>query len=86
MRLIPGLSIAPSIIASIDANHDGIFSATQKHDYARQLLADLAITVDGKSLRPTLLSWTFPHRFLSAGADGPGQPAYAEVASISSPL
>jgi hypothetical protein len=30
MRLIPGVMVAPSVIAMIDANHDGVFSESEK--------------------------------------------------------
>ena len=30
MRLVPGVMVAPSVIAMIDANHDGVFSENEK--------------------------------------------------------
>jgi hypothetical protein len=30
MRLIPGISVAPSVIANIDINHDGILSVAEQ--------------------------------------------------------
>ncbi len=60
MRLIPGVSIAPAVIAAIDTNNDGVFSQAEKEAYARRVLGDLSITMDGKSIQPQLASWTFP--------------------------
>jgi hypothetical protein len=60
MRLIPGVMVAPSVIAAIDSNHDGVFSASEKQAYAQRVLGDLSITIDGKKVLPQSLSWSFP--------------------------
>jgi hypothetical protein len=60
MRLIPGVAVSSRVIASIDTNADGVFSEAEQLAYAQLMLRDLSITVDGKSVRPTLLSQTFP--------------------------
>ena len=60
MRLIPGVLTAPSVIAAIDINHDGVFSASEKQAYAHIVLSALSITIDGNGVRPDLESWTFP--------------------------
>src|SRR5579875_3965857 len=60
MRLIPGILVAPSVIAGIDSNGDGAFSEIEMQTYARRVLGDLSITVDGKNARPALLSFSFP--------------------------
>ncbi len=60
MRLIPGMLVAPSVIAAIDRNHDGVFSGSEKRAYADRVLGDLSITIDGQSVFPQLLSWHFP--------------------------
>src|SRR5580698_3692791 len=60
MRLIPGVMVAPSVIAAIDSNHDGVFSASEKQAYAQRVLGDLSITIDGKRVLPQSLSWSFP--------------------------
>ncbi len=60
MRLIPGVMVAPSVIAAIDSNHDGMFSENEKQAYVQRVLGDLSVTIDGKSVRPTLRSWSFP--------------------------
>ena len=60
MRLIPGMLLAPSVIAAIDSNHDGAFSQGEMQAYAQRVLGDLSITIDGRRALPQLLSWSFP--------------------------
>ena len=60
MRLIPGVMVAPSVIAAIDSNDDGVFSESEKQAYARRVVGDLSITINGKSIPPQLFSWNFP--------------------------
>jgi hypothetical protein len=60
MRLIPGIVVAPSVIAAIDSNHDGIFSEGEQRTYADRVLADLSISINGQAAKPQLDSWTFP--------------------------
>ena len=60
MRLIPGVSVAPSVIANIDINHDGILSEAEQQGYAQRVLNDLILTCDGQTITPKLISATFP--------------------------
>ena len=60
MRLIPGILVSPSVIAAIDSDGDGALSESEERAYAKRVLGDLSITLDGKSVQPTLLSWSFP--------------------------
>ncbi len=71
MRLIPGILVAPSVIAAIDANGDGAFSDNEERAYAQRVLADLSITVNGTSVQPVLTSWSFPD--LAQMRDGLGE-------------
>ena len=50
MRLIPGILVAPSVIAGIDSNGDGAFSESEERAYAQRVLGDLSITIDGESV------------------------------------
>jgi hypothetical protein len=60
MRLIPGILVAPSVIASIDSDSNGVFSESEERAYAQRVLGDLSITIDGKNVQPKLISWSFP--------------------------
>jgi hypothetical protein len=60
MRLIPGILVSPSVVASIDSNGDSVFSESEERAYAQRVLGDLSITIDGKSVQPKLVSWSFP--------------------------
>ncbi|SDE82726.1 HupE/UreJ family protein [Terriglobus roseus] len=60
MRLIPGVLVAPAVIAAIDSDHDGAFSEAEKRAYAERVVRDLSITVNGKAAHPELDAWTLP--------------------------
>jgi hypothetical protein len=60
MRLIPGVAVFSLVIASIDSNGDGVISEAEQGTYAERVLRDLSLTVDGKRLRPKLVSVEFP--------------------------
>lgn len=60
MRLIPGVLVAPAVIAGIDRNSDGVFSDEEKRAYSQHVLDDLVIKEDGKDVSPKLVSWSFP--------------------------
>lgn len=60
MTLTPGVAVLPRLIASIDTNADGKVSDTERDAYARQVLRDLSIAIDGHNLTPRLISVQFP--------------------------
>jgi hypothetical protein len=60
MRLIPGLAVSSAVIATIDSNADGVISEAEKWAYAKRVLSDLSLSVDGVTLRPRLVSVDFP--------------------------
>jgi hypothetical protein len=60
MRLVPGVAIASALLAGVDRNRDGILSESEQRAYAEFVLGDLLLTVDGKSLKPVLVSVDFP--------------------------
>jgi hypothetical protein len=60
MRLIPGVAVFSSVLASIDTNGDGVISEAEQRAYAQRLLADLSLTIDGHPLQPKLVSVDFP--------------------------
>ena len=60
MRLVPGVAVAPGVIASIDSNHDGVLSPDEQRRYAYKVLADLQLREDGRTLPLRLTSVSFP--------------------------
>lgn len=60
MRLIPGVAVAPTVLASIDTNGDGVLSEVEQRTYVERVLRDLSLTVDGTSASPRLISQKFP--------------------------
>jgi hypothetical protein len=60
MRLIPGIAVSSAVIASIDTNGDGSLSGAEQSAYAQRVLSELSLTLDGKRLKPQLVSANFP--------------------------
>ena len=60
MRLIPGVAVSSTVLASIDTNGDGVISEAEQRTYAERVLRELSITVDGKRASPALVSQKFP--------------------------
>jgi hypothetical protein len=60
MRLIPGVAVSNSVIAAIDSNGNGVFSASEQQAYAQKVLHDLSLSADGKSLTPRLTAVSVP--------------------------
>src|ERR1700730_3084998 len=60
MRLIPGVAVSSIILADIDTNGDGVISEAEQRAYVERVLHELSITIDGKSVRPKLVSQKFP--------------------------
>ncbi len=60
MRLTPGVAVAAFVLTSIDANGDGVISETEQRAYAERVLHDVSLKIDGRILRPQLISIEFP--------------------------
>ncbi len=60
MWLIPGVMVAPSVIAAIDINHDGVLSESETKAYAERVVGDLSILVDGQPVKARLDAWHVP--------------------------
>jgi hypothetical protein len=60
MRLVPGVAVAPGVIASIDNDHNGELSPDEQQRYAERVLADLVLKEDGRNLPLHLSSVIFP--------------------------
>lgn len=60
MRLVPGVEVFSQVLASIDANQDGAVSKAEEQAYARSVLHDLTLTVNGQRVTPEIVSIQFP--------------------------
>jgi hypothetical protein len=60
IRLTPGVAVLPIVLATIDTDRNGVMSDSEQLAYARRVLGDLALTVDGDRLPLRILSTRFP--------------------------
>jgi hypothetical protein len=60
LRLTPGVAVSASVLAAVDANADGAITHGEQRAYAKQVLHDLSLTVDGKVLALQLATVEFP--------------------------
>jgi hypothetical protein len=60
LDLTPGFVIAPQIIALIDSDGDGAISTAEMDGYARQVLREVSLTIDGRPSPLTLTQARFP--------------------------
>jgi hypothetical protein len=59
MRLVPGVAVSSFVLRSIDTNGDGVISQTEQRAYAERVLRDVSLKLDGRILRPRLISVEF---------------------------
>ncbi|MGD0298009.1 MAG: hypothetical protein ABSE86_12905 [Bryobacteraceae bacterium] len=60
MRLVPGVAVSSFVLTSMHANADGAISEAEQQAYAKRVLRDVSLKVDGVFLRPRLNSVEFP--------------------------
>jgi hypothetical protein len=60
MTLTPGVAVFPFLISYLDADRNGAISEEEQRAYARRVLNDLSLTIDGRQLTPELRSLRFP--------------------------
>jgi hypothetical protein len=60
LRLVPGVAVSSTVIASIDTDGDGALSEAEQQSYASRVLGDLSLSIDGHPLKPRLVSADFP--------------------------
>jgi hypothetical protein len=66
--LTPGVDIAPMIFALINTDHDGRISASEGEKYAKQVVQETVLEIDGHRSRLDLLKYEFPSfQEMSAG-------------------
>ena len=57
IRLTPGVSVAPAVLARIDADGDGSVSAIEERRYAEHAADGIRLTIDGAQTKFDLRSW-----------------------------
>lgn len=62
LRLIPGVQVADRVFAMIDVDDDGQISSAEEQAYARRVLQDIALEVDGRRAPLALTGIHFPAR------------------------
>jgi hypothetical protein len=60
MTLTPGVAILPFLITDMDRDANGMFSKLEQDAYARRVLSDQSLAIDGQTLTPQLDSVVFP--------------------------
>lgn len=62
LRLVPGVEVAERVFALIDSDGDGQISSAEEQAYARRVLQDIALEVDGRRAPLALKGVEFPSR------------------------
>ena len=62
LRLIPGVQVADRVFAMIDVDGDAQISPAEEQVYARHVLQDIALEVDGRPTPLALMGIHFPAR------------------------
>jgi hypothetical protein len=62
LRLTPGVEMADRIFAMLDVDGDGQISSAEEQAYARRVLQDIALEVDGRRVPLALTGVEFPSR------------------------
>jgi len=70
LRLIPGVQVADRILALIDVDGDGQISPAEEQAYARRVLSDVALEVDGRRVPLALTGVEFPSRLEISEGNG----------------
>jgi hypothetical protein len=59
LRLTPGVAVFPIVLAKIDTNSDGVISEAEQQAYAKLVLRDVSLTIDGDRLPLRLIATKF---------------------------
>ena len=60
IRLTPGVAVFAIVLAGIDTDADGFITEAEQQAYARRVLRDLSLTIDGERARLRLMSTKSP--------------------------
>jgi hypothetical protein len=84
MSLTPGVAVAPRVLALIDRDGDGQASAAEVDGYARQVLRDVVLSVDGQPIEMTVTRAEGASREeMSAGAGTIRLEAFGKIRAMS---
>src|SRR5262245_6031674 len=56
MRLVPGAEVFDDVMKVVDADGDGVVTATEAHRYAERVLGELTLSIDGTHIAPRVVS------------------------------
>ena len=59
IRLTPGVAVFPIVLTSIDTDADGVISEAEQRAYAKRVLGDVSLLIDGSRLQLRLVSLKF---------------------------
>src|SRR6266550_1097659 len=62
LRLVPGVEVAGRVFGMIDVDRDGQMSPAEEQAYARRVMQDIALEVDGRRTPLALMGIQFPSR------------------------
>ena len=60
INFTPGVEVAEQVLANIDRDHDGVISTNEATAYAKEVMRDLVLRLDGKKLALQPISSTWP--------------------------
>src|SRR4051812_38405467 len=60
MRLIPGVAVSSSVLATMHTQAGNVISDLEQRAYAEQVLRDVVLSIDNTRLTPRLVSVSFP--------------------------
>jgi hypothetical protein len=60
LRLVPGADVFSQVFAGIDTNADGVVSDAERQAYARSVLRDLSLSMNGRRVTADIASTQFP--------------------------
>ena len=60
ITLTPGVAVSSAVMAGIDTDRDGVITEAERHAYARRVLSDLSLSIDGDERKLQLVSVSFP--------------------------
>ena len=59
ITLTPGVAVASAVMAGIDTDRDGVITVAEHHAYARRVLDDLSLSINGDARKLQLISVAF---------------------------